>query len=91
MQANASAIERGWREQWLQEHPSKTATDFRRLRRAELDEWKLASNQAPLAAEKTDWEHDHLGQQYPEHLCGLSDRESTDYARWQRQRARRRT
>jgi hypothetical protein len=41
-----------------------------------------------LKTEKAAWECDHQGQEYPEHECSLPDRESTDLARWRRQRHR---
>jgi hypothetical protein len=44
-----------------------------------------------LATEREAWERDHPGEDYPEHPCGLSDRESTDLTRWKRQRQRRAT
>ena len=40
------------------------------------------------AAERLAWEQDHPGEEWPEHLCGLSDREYTDYQRWLRRRER---
>jgi hypothetical protein len=39
-----------------------------------------------FARERADWEREHPGQQYPEHECGLNDREYADLERWRRQR-----
>jgi hypothetical protein len=44
-----------------------------------------------LPTEREAWERDHPGEEYPEHECGLSDREYTDLNRWRRQRARKHT
>ena len=41
-----------------------------------------------VMTERTAWEADHPGETYPEHECSLSDRPSTDLARWRRQRER---
>ena len=55
----------------------------------EMLEWRKAKGRADIAAEKQAWERDHPGKEYPEHECGLSDREYIDRARWRRQRERR--
>ena len=58
----------------MREHPGKTAKDFRRLSTEDLMAWRAPKNQAHLAAERQAWER-HPGQEWPEHLCGLSDAE----------------
>jgi hypothetical protein len=68
---------------WLREHPGKTAKDFRRLSTEDLRAWRAPKNRAYLAAEWQAWERDHPGEQYPEHLCGLSDADYVRYQRWE--------
>src|SRR5215831_6184605 len=68
--------------EWLREHPGKTAKDFRRLSTEDLMAWRAPKNQAHLAAERQAWER-HPGQEWPEHLCGLSDAEYVRYQRWE--------
>jgi len=69
--------------EWLREHPGKTAKDFRRLSTGDLMAWRAPKNRAYLAAERQAWERDHPGEQYPEHLCGLSDADYVRYQRWE--------
>jgi len=91
--ANLREGEKAWRELWLREHPDRTAAEYRRLLRndtSEVWDWRRAKGAASIEAERQAWERDHPGQKWSEHLCGLPDREYTDYARWQRQRARKR-
>ena len=73
---------------WLRAHPGKTVKDYERVPDDEMWEWLRARGEATVAAEKAAWERDHPGQDWPEHMCGLSDREYTDYQRWERQRER---
>ena len=47
----------------------------------EMLEWRKAKGRADIAAEKQAWERAHPGKEYPEHECGLSDREYIDRAR----------
>jgi hypothetical protein len=72
-----------WRDWWLREHPGRTRAEYDRGLgddASEVWEWRRTKGQAANRAEAEAWE---------EHLCGLTDREYTDYARWQRQRQRR--
>jgi hypothetical protein len=91
---NAAILDRQakqWREDWLREHPGRTAAEYQRLLRdssGEVWKWRRAKGKASIDAEQRDWERDHPGEEYPEHECGLSDRERTDLERWRRQRAR---
>jgi len=88
-----------WREQgkrdrdlWLREHPGRTAAEYNRLVRdhnSEVWDWRRAKGEAIVAAERQAWERDHPGQEWQEHPCAMTDRESSDYARWKRQRERR--
>ena len=85
-----------WKEQgrqrkelWLREHPGRTGKDYKLMGSDEMLEWRKAKGRADIEAEKQAWERDHPGKEYPEHECGLSDREYTDRARWRRQRERR--
>jgi len=82
--ANAQSIQAAW----LRDHPDKTIKDYRRLSGDELWHFLAASNDAALLAEKQAWERDHPGEEWPEHMCGLSEREYTDYQRWRRQHER---
>jgi hypothetical protein len=79
----------GWRDLWLRERPGRTVREYKRLTQEGLSEWRIAMGQAANAAEQADWERDHPGEEFPEHECGLSDREYTDLGRWRRQRERR--
>jgi hypothetical protein len=90
--ASLRGIDKQWRDLWLRDHPGRTAADYNRLLRdnnSEVMEWRRAWNERAHAATKAAWERDHPGEIYPEHQCGLSDREYTDLARWRRQRERR--
>jgi hypothetical protein len=83
--------EKNTRVVWLTEHPGRTAAEFNRLFRdddSEVWDWLRAKGAAQNAAEREAWLRDHPGEEYPEHLCGLSDREYTDYQRWLRKRER---
>jgi hypothetical protein len=51
--------------------------------------WRRAKGAAVIEAERQAYELEHPGRHYPEHECGLSDREYTDLERWRRQRRRR--
>jgi len=83
--ARHRAAEKMVRDLWLREHPGRTAAGCRRLYRTEeMWEWGRAKGQASTAAERAAWERDHPGKEWPEHPCGLTDRESTDYERWLR-------
>jgi hypothetical protein len=85
--------EKGFRDWWLREHPGRTRSEYNRLLRdddSEVWEWRRAKGKASIAAERATWERDHPGQQWQEHMCGMTDREYTDYQRWGRQRERRR-
>jgi hypothetical protein len=80
---------RAW---WLREHPGRTRAEYDRLMRdetSEVWEWRKVKGAAWIEAERQAFEADHPGQQYPEHECGLTDREYTDLERWRRKRARR--
>jgi hypothetical protein len=83
--AQKKACNATWLAWWLKEHPGKSAKDFRRLRSQERMQWQRAMR----AKWKADWERDHPGEQWPEHMCGLSDREATDFVRWWRKRSAR--
>jgi len=79
------------RDQWLRENPRRTAAEFDRLLRntsSSVWAWRRTRSEAATAAERAAWERDHPGRPWPEHLCGLSDREYTDYVRWLRGRSR---
>jgi hypothetical protein len=83
--------EKNTRAVWLAEHPGRTAAEFNRLFRdddSEVGDWLRAKGAAENAAEREAWMRDHPGEEYPEHLCGLSDREYTDYQRWLRKSER---
>ena len=81
--------EAAWRDIWLREHPGRTKADYRRFdNTAEADAWRAKMGEANLAAERADWERDHPGREWVEHACAMTDRESADYGRWLRQRAR---
>ena len=67
---------------WRREHPGKTAEDYW--------EWRKANGKADNLAERQAWERDHPGEQYPEHLCGLSDADYVRYQRWRKGRRPRR-
>jgi hypothetical protein len=82
--------EERWPKLWLQDHPGRTAADYDRLPDDELWEWRRAKGRASNAAEKRAWQRDHPGKEWSELLCGLSDREYTDYERWKRQYERKR-
>jgi len=86
----ATDDERHVRDWWLREHPGKTVKDYRRVPQGEMEEWRQAKNRDALAVERLAWERDHPGKEFPEHMCGLTDREYTDYARWKRQWHKRR-
>lgn len=92
MDARWRKRENNTRALWLAEHPGRTAAEYNRLslesRERGLD-WRRAKGAAFNAAEREAWMRDHPGEEYPEHLCGLSDREYTDYQRWLRQHERR--
>jgi len=68
---------------WLRDHPGKTAKDFRRLSYEEIAQWRKPWSEAYLAAERQAWERDHPVEQYPEHLCSLSDANYVRYRRWE--------
>ncbi len=72
---------------WLREHPGQTAKDFRRLSIEDLTAWRKPKAEAALAAERRGWERDPPGQEWPEHLCGLSDAEYVAYASVLRRKA----
>jgi hypothetical protein len=89
------AIHRGnaklFRDQWLREHPGRTVTEYNRLlgnHDSEVWDWRRAKGRAAIEAEARAFERDHPGQEYPEHQCGLNDREATDLERWRRKRDR---
>jgi hypothetical protein len=75
--------------EWLREHPGKdrqglsTAVDRR-------PDGVGCAKEPGLAAERQAWERDHPGEQYPEHLCGLSDADYVRYQRWRKGRRPRR-
>jgi hypothetical protein len=73
------------RDLWLREHPGRTVAEYKR----EVLEWRGAKWRAVEASEAQAYERDHPGEQFPEHECGLSPRESSDLARWRRLRLRR--
>jgi hypothetical protein len=84
--------EKNTRVVWLAEHPGRTAAEFKHLFRdddSEVWDWLRAKGAAQNAAEREAWLRDHPGEEYPEHLCGLSDREYSDYERWRRKFERR--
>jgi hypothetical protein len=83
--------EKNTRAWWLSEHPGRTAAEYNRLLRdqdSEVWDWRRSKGAAEIAAEREAWERDHPGKQYPEHLCGLSGREYSDYERWRRKQER---
>jgi hypothetical protein len=85
--------ERQWQAMWLREHPGRTRSEYNRLLnddRGEVWKWRRAKGTASLAAKRRDWERDHPGEEWQEHMCGMTDREYTDYLRWEQQRARKR-
>jgi hypothetical protein len=86
--------ERVWCTLWLQEHPGRTAREYDRLvgnAESEVWDWRRAKGYAGVEAERRAWERDHPGQEWPEHMCNLSDRELTDYQRWERRTAKKAT
>src|SRR5262249_25673172 len=74
------------REHWLYWHPGATAEDFARLLRSpkKLRAWRGQVARARVAAAGEAWERDHPGREWPEHLCGLSDRDSAAYIKYER-------
>jgi len=81
-----------WQDAWLREHPGRTRTEYNRSLRHQdggVWQWRRAKGHAAIEAERRAWEADHPGEEWQEHQCAMSDREYTDYARWERQRARR--
>jgi hypothetical protein len=83
--ANEDAMQR----LWLQEHPGRTAKDYRRQSGdsdSEVWQWRRARGAAINEAEQQAWEADHPGRKFADH-CGLSDREATDLERWRRKYA----
>jgi hypothetical protein len=91
-QAIWQAGEKWYRDLWLREHSGRTRKEYDRMLgddKSEVWEWRRAKGAAAIA-ERADWERDHPGEVWPEHLCALSDREYSDYGRWERQRKRRR-
>jgi hypothetical protein len=59
------------------------------LTKAKPPEWgkrNLALEVELHATEREAWKHDHPGVEYPEHECGLTDRQYSDLQRWRRQR-----
>jgi hypothetical protein len=83
--------EKAVRAAWKREHPGRTFAEYDRLVRdgdSEVWQWRRAKGHAINEAERLAYERDHPGEEWPEHLCGLSDREYTDYLRWLRQRER---
>jgi hypothetical protein len=75
---------------WLQEHPGKTAKNYKQAMATEVFEWRRTKAKGEVAAEQQAWKQDHPGKKFPEHECGLSDREYTDLQRWRRERQRKR-
>jgi len=45
--------------------------------------WRASKNRAYLAAERQPWEREHPGEEWPEHLCGLSEADYVRYQRWE--------
>ena len=61
------------RDAWLREHPGRTKAEYNRLLGddvGEVWEWRWAKGRAINEAEQRAWEHDHPGEQFPEHECG---------------------
>jgi hypothetical protein len=85
MQADNREQERRWQALWLREHPGRTRADYARSLRdggnGEVWRWRDAKVEAAMKAEREAWERDHPGQEYPEHPCGLTNREYSDYGR----------
>jgi hypothetical protein len=78
--------ERLWRQRWLKEHPGRTAADYSaglKDHDGEIWQWRRATGQAAVAAERAAWLRDHPGNPLPEHLCTLSDAEGAAYDAWQ--------
>jgi hypothetical protein len=93
MEARDRADEVAWRDMWLREHSGRTKADYNWLLAVDgaggIWAWREAKGRAGNDADRRAWEAAHPGEQYPEHLCGLTDREYTDYMRWQRHLGRR--
>ena len=65
--------ERWFRDEWLREHPGRTAAEYRRLVKddaSEVWEWRRAKGGAHVEAERQAWERDHPGEE-----CSMTDRE----------------
>ena len=70
---------------WLDDHPGMTARDYRRVEDTEeVREWRGKRNAPILAAKRRAWEREHPGRPYPEHECGMSERQHAAFARWER-------
>jgi len=87
MAAMQKADEDATRKLWLQEHPGRTAREYRRQMgdpNSEVWQWRRSKGQASNDAEAQAWEADHPGEKFPEHMCSLTGREHADYERWSR-------
>jgi hypothetical protein len=61
-----------------------TARDYRRVEDTEeVKEWRGRRSEAAMADKRRAWQRDH-GTPYPEHECGMSERQHRAFVRWQR-------
>jgi hypothetical protein len=74
-----------WRKLWLADHPGRTSKEYTQVQNSEdVWAWRRAKGQAAIAAERAAFAEDHGGRELPEHLCGLTETEATEYDDWRK-------
>jgi hypothetical protein len=66
---------------WGKETLRRKLLDLTKVNPPEWGKRNLALEVALHATERKAWKHDHPGVEYPEHECGLTDRQYTDLER----------
>jgi hypothetical protein len=79
-------IARRQRDQWLAEHPGRTAADYKRELDGEVLEWLRQRVEAADNAERDAWLCDHPGDPLPEHFCSMTDEQYAEYEKWREER-----
>jgi hypothetical protein len=72
------------RDQWLAEHPGRTAADYKRGLNGEVLKWRRQKAEEADKAERAAWLRDHPGSPLPEHFCSM--REFAEYEKWSEER-----